>query len=280
MRAGARNLKPAWLTQMKAALDGLMESHGVSYLHTDPLRFPHRYPERDDREAVALISALFAYGNVVAMGGFLEGLLGGLGKHPARSLRGGNLGSVRSGYRFQTAGDVCSLLAGLGRVLNGYGRFEEFFELATGDVEERLEAFAKGLRASCGKLTPGLAHLMPLPSAGSACKRWWMFLRWVCRPADGLDLGLWNCVSPSDLRLPVDTHVARIGHAIGLTRRLSADAAFAKEATETLALLCPEDPVRYDFAIARLGIIKACKGRKAEKLCTVCPLKGLCALGE
>jgi hypothetical protein len=50
------------------------------------------------------------------------------------------------------------------------------------------------------------AHLLPDPRGGSASKRLVLFLRWMVRPADGVDLGLWP-VEPA--RLEVGNAVLR-----------------------------------------------------------------------
>ncbi|MFZ5984440.1 MAG: TIGR02757 family protein [Acidobacteriota bacterium] len=245
-------------------------------MRADPVRFPRRYVAREDREAAALVSSLFAYGNVRAMGAFLERVFFRLGPAPAAALRAGIGAEEIPPYRFQTSSDVAAFLSSAGRVLARTGTLEGFFQEG---AEEGLEALSRRLRRECGRLTRGLAHLLPLPSSGSACKRWWMFLRWMVRPDDGVDLGLWSALRPSELRMPVDTHVARIALALGLARRRTPDRAFALELTDALARLHPEDPTRYDFALAHLGISRSCRGRTVESLCAACSLRGRCVLG-
>jgi uncharacterized protein (TIGR02757 family) len=241
--------------ETKRKLDALVVRYGADYLSTDPLEFPRRYQDRADTEAAALICALFAYGNVTSMKAFLEGLLAALGPSPAGALKEGRGVRARP-YRFQAADDVKRFLGGLGRVLKKHGSVEAAFCRIEGNPEARLENLAVALRRASGRLTPGLAHLLPLPSSGSACKRWRLFLRWVIREEDGVDLGLWSCLKPAELIIPVDVHVARMSRRLGLTQRRSPDRIFALEVTESLRRLCPEDPVKYDFALARPGILK------------------------
>lgn len=261
-------------------LDDLARRFGPGRSFSDPVRFPRRYLDPRDSEAAALLAALFAYGNVTSMGDFLERLLAGLGPSPYRALTHGPLPGRAPFYRFQTAAEVARLLRGVGSVLRRHGSVEAAFCSVEGDPEAGLENLALLLRKEVRPLTPGLAHLLPLPSAGSACKRWWLFLRWVVRPDDGLDLGLWTCVKPAELRVPVDTHLARIAYALGLTRRRTPDRAFSIEVTASLARFCPEDPTRYDFAIAHLGISRACRGRLVEEVCAACSLRPHCILGR
>ncbi len=253
---------------------------GPGHLAFDPIRFPRSYEAPRDREAAALIAALFAYGNVKAMGGYLGILFRELGPSPAAALAEGDLPRGLRPYRFQTGEEIRRFLMALGTVLSEHGSLEEAFQRGSGDPEARLEAFASRLRERCGRPSRGLLHLMPLPSDGSACKRWWMFLRWVVRPDDGVDLGLWSCLSPADLRMPVDTHVARIAFALGLATRKTADRAFAVELTESLRKFCPEDPTRYDFALAHMGISKACPGKRVKAVCEKCSLRAHCKIGK
>jgi uncharacterized protein (TIGR02757 family) len=77
----------------------------------------------------------------------------------------------------------------------------------------------------------------------------------MVRPEDGVDCGVWRSVSPSRLVLPLDTHLIRVVRALGWTRRASPGWPMALEATARLRRLDPADPVRFDFALSRLGIL-------------------------
>jgi uncharacterized protein (TIGR02757 family) len=94
---------------------------------------------------------------------------------------------------------------------------------------------------------------VPSPVGGSACKRLNLFLRWMVRQ-DGVDPGGWDNVPQSKLIVPVDTHMHRICLRLGLTTRKQANMATALEITEGFRALAPDDPVRYDFSLTRLGI--------------------------
>ena len=61
---------------------------------------------------------------------------------------------------------------------------------------------------------PGVAYFFPRPSRGSACKRLNLYLRWMVR-RDAIDLGVWTRVSPSQLIVPLDMHVIRLGRCLG-----------------------------------------------------------------
>jgi uncharacterized protein (TIGR02757 family) len=124
----------------------------------------------------------------------------------------------------------------------------------------------------------GVRYFFPAPSNGSACKRLNLYLRWMVRPADGLDLGLWTKVDPADLIIPIDTHLGRISRNLGLTKRKSADWKSAEEVTARLARLDPADPLKYDFALCRLGILDRCPKRVDPVKCAECIIRDICVL--
>ncbi|MCD6487215.1 MAG: TIGR02757 family protein, partial [Syntrophobacterales bacterium] len=97
--------------------------------------------------------------------------------------------------------------------------------------------------------------LLPSPAKGSACKRLNLFLRWMVRH-DDVDPGGWDDISSSKLIIPLDTHMHRICLALGITKRKQADMKTALEITRSFQVMAPHDPVRYDFALTRLGIRK------------------------
>jgi len=139
------------------------------------------------------------------------------------------------------------------------------------------------LRATLSPLSRGEGHssekslryLLTSPDDGSACKRMNLFLRWMVRRT-APDLGIWDFVDPAKLVVPLDTHVHRIATFLGLNRRKSADWKAARAVTDRLAKFNPADPVRYDFAICRLGILDLCSRKRRKENCDVCQLRDVC----
>jgi uncharacterized protein (TIGR02757 family) len=145
-----------------------------------------------------------------------------------------------------------------------------------GDARGNLARFLAAFRGYWGESLPAERNfLFPDPFLGSACKRHHLFLRWVARPADGVDLGIWRSVSPASLLVPVDTHVARLARALGLTSRGAADWRTAEEITAAFRAIRPGDPVRYDYALTRVGILGECTARRKGR-CAECPLRPAC----
>ena len=281
------------MSDLKGVLERLYASRSSGCLDNDPLSFCHRYDDPADREVAAVISSSFAYGGINIILRTLESIFFRLGPSPCRTVMETapqRLLKTFAGFRhrFNDGRDLTALLWALRQMIEQSGSVERFFlrfwRADDMDIGPALDGYTRSVLAmdyrpvfgSAG--LPGDSYfrfLFPAPSSGSACKRLCMFLRWVVRPADGIDLGLWSGVAPSQLVIPVDTHVRRIAGYLGLTARRQADWRMATEITAALRCFDHADPVRYDFALAHLGISAGCDGKDRE-LCRECLLHGVC----
>jgi uncharacterized protein (TIGR02757 family) len=136
----------------------------------------------------------------------------------------------------------------------------------------------KGARKANGarkKARMGGAHILADPAGASGCKRLLLFLRWMVRPADGVDLGLWD-VPPDVLLMPVDTHILRLGRNLGFTRRKTPSWKTTEEITGALRKLDPRDPAKYDFALCHLGMLQRCPSRRDPVRCEGCGVMPVC----
>lgn len=160
-------------------------------------------------------------------------------------------------YRFQTASDIRALFLAVNEIIKNGGIKAIFMEGYSKDfsVISGINALIRALREKC-EMTNGLDFLIGRESvkttASSPLKRWNMMLRWLVRK-DNIDLGLWSDVNKSDLILPLDTHTFRLSQKLGLLKRKSYDLASAIEITNNLKQFCPNDPIKYDFALYRIG---------------------------
>ena len=116
-----------------------------------------------------------------------------------------------------------------------------------------LEGLAGGPWPRPAGLPPWRGNLLPRPARLSACKRVFLYLRWMVRK-DAVDPGGWTGVSPARLVVPLDTHMAAACRRLGILTRKATDLRAALETTEAFRLYSPSDPVRYDFALTRPGI--------------------------
>ncbi|HEY8074560.1 MAG TPA: TIGR02757 family protein [Labilithrix sp.] len=251
----------------------------------DPVGFVHGYESREDREIVALVCASCAFGNVKAIRAKVAELLALVGPSPARAADDAVALRKRLAkwkHRVYRGDDVARLFAGARAVQREAGSLGDAFaeELARADRvheaevawREAVAAFLDRIR-DAGGLRKG--HLVPDARAGSAVKRVMLFLRWMARPADGIDLGLWDV--PTDrLLVPLDVHIHKLARNLGLTRRNDLSWRTAVEITRCLARLDAADPTRYDFSLCHMGMLQRCPSRRDPERCEGCGVKPVC----
>lgn len=276
---------------LKAMLDDLYESFNVADAAEDPVQFLAGYPDVADREIVAFCAGALAFGRVASVKASVARVLELMGPHPAAFVRdfdprahGPVFGSFV--HRWTRGPDIVALLLILRDMLRQHGSLEACFAagLKPGDVDIQgaLDAFSQracdvDLRPAYGARVPartGVQYFFSRPSGGSGCKRLNLFLRWMVR-RDQVDPGGWTAVSPSQLIVPLDTHVIRLGRCLRLTRLTSPGWRMASEITASLRALDPLDPVRYDFSLCHLGMMSAC-GFMTARRDQACPLRGHC----
>jgi uncharacterized protein (TIGR02757 family) len=275
---------------LKARLDALVATMDISTISPDPLELVHRYTDPRDQEIAGLMAAAFAYGRadiIVRSGAWV---LERMGPSPfaylANEFRRAEAMRRFAGFshRFHKTGDLVALLHQLASVIRGscgtqrpWGVLGELFRGhyrdTDPDIGPTLTRFVEALLR--GSKEKSLRYLLTSPADGSACKRMNLFLRWMVR-REWPDLGLWTFVNPAKLVIPLDTHVHRISTFLGLNRRVSADWKTARALTDRLKAFDPADPVRYDFAICRLGVLDLCSRKRRKVQCDVCQLRDVC----
>jgi uncharacterized protein (TIGR02757 family) len=253
----------------------------------DPLQFVYQYKSPSDKEIVAFLSAALAYGRVEQIEKSLINLFARMGKSPYGFVMDFNkasrqrLGSFK--HRFTTGGDISDLLVLLKKVLKRYGSIQSFFVEGYNpndkNIISALTKFCDSLWAMYSKehnSQPGvgLKFLLAGPAGGSACKRLNLFLRWMVRK-DDVDLGLWKSVDKAKLIVPVDVHIGRLCRILGFYNHKTISLASAIQITESFAQIEPTDPVKFDFALSRIGITEGCNG-KYDLRCKGCELFDFC----
>jgi uncharacterized protein (TIGR02757 family) len=269
-------------------LEGLYEKYNrAELIPPDPLQFVYRYTEPADMEIVAFLSADLAYGRVQQIERSLTALFAVMGNSPSAFVRGFNDACRKSlrafKHRFTTGDDISDLLALLRRVLLEYGSIEQFFlrgyDPTDTNIIPALTRFCGTLSEMYaaehnGKVSRGLQYLLASPERGSPCKRLNLFLRWMVRD-DKVDAGLWKSIDKAKLIVPLDVHMGRLCRILALYSRKTPSLAAATKITESFLEINPKDPVKYDFALSRIGILEDCTGRRRSR-CEVCELLEYC----
>ena len=254
------------------------------FVPPDPLQFVYRYTDRRDMEIVAFLASALAYGRVRQIERSLAQLFDRMDNAPfefTSHFDSPGRAKLRTfKHRFTTGDDLSDLLALFRRVFDGYGSLESFFALSyRSDDGTILSALSKFCDTLCqmygGQVPAGLSYLLANPSRGSASKRLNLFLRWMVR-GDEVDLGLWKCVDKAKLIVPMDVHMGRLCRILGLHNDKTISLSTALKVTTAFAEMNPDDPVKYDFALSRIGILEDCTGQP-RPACESCELRRICA---
>lgn len=278
------------MKSLSRSLDALYGEYNREDSASDPVHRVRPYRERADREIAGFCAAALAFGRVASVLNSIDTLLAIMGPSPAAYVRRFEPDAPHPElramvHRWIRGTDLAALLWILRQMLESSGSLESFFVDGLNQDDEDIgaaldsfstRALALDIRRVYRRVParPGVCYFFPRPSAGSACKRLNLFLRWMVR-RDEIDLGVWTRVPASKLIVPLDTHVIRLGRCLRLTRYVSPGWRMAADVTRSLRRLDPIDPVRFDFSICHVGMMNACGfGRKQAD--TQCPLRGLC----
>lgn len=226
------------------------------FVANDPVSIPHRFSRNDDIEISALITALISWGNRKAIIKAASGIMERLDHAPADFVMNHHPGdlSVFDDFRYRTfcSSDLCNLLTGLQQIVKVHGSLEAGFAGA-GNTRDALIQFRQVLFEA--PHLPRFEKHISNVSKGSAAKRLNMFLRWMVRSdRRGVDFGIWNCITPDMLMLPLDLHSGRVARSLGLLSRNADDWKAVEELTAVLRKLDSKDPTRYDYALFGLGM--------------------------
>lgn len=282
-----RRRRPVSNELLRERLDQLVASFDISTITPDPLELVLRYDDRRDREVAGLLAAAFAYGRADIVVANVGRVLDRMTPTPARYLDSFDFDEATRRFegfthRFQKAPELVALLERAAAVQRTHGSlgalFERCYDERDEDIGPTLTRFVDAILNAVPTELPtrkALEYLLSSPENGSACKRMNLYLRWMVRRTSP-DLGLWTFVDPAKLLMPLDTHIHRIATFLGLTTRRSADWKTARMLTDRLAKFDASDPVRYDFALCRLGILDLCSRRQRKENCDVCQLREVC----
>jgi len=263
------NMQTSKNPPLKKILDDIYtQYHHPKYLGLDPLICVRRFKDKGSRECTGLLAASLAYGRVEIIVRNINSIIdGAMGGDPVNfitntSYRDKSKSLAKFKHRFNDGQDIAALLESIKIITKEHGSIEKCFcdcmKRGDNQLKSALTSFTDILKSSVRKYVDCRAsfeYLIPSPGKGSACKRMVLYLRWMVREDDGIDLGVWKTVPTSCLLIPVDTHVAKIARGYGFTKRNSADWKMAEEITSVLRRYDPDDPVRYDFALCHAGMV-------------------------
>ena len=236
--------------------------HTGNFKDQDPISIPHRFKLKEDIEIAAFLTALIAWGNRKSIISSAEKMMTLLDNSPHQFILQHQSIDLKPLSRFVhrtfNGEDFISLLSFLNLAYTQYNGLENCFSMHLNpkdlSVENALNGFKQLYVNSEAHLKRTEKHIAS-PAQGSACKRLNMFLRWMVRhDAKGIDFGLWKTIKTSQLICPLDVHVIRQALKLKLLKTDKSNWNNALELTNALKKFCPNDPVKYDFALFGLGI--------------------------
>ena len=248
--------------ELKEFLDAKVEQYNrPDFLSTDPLQIPHGFTKREDIEISGFLTATIAWGNrksIIKNAGRMMELLEGspfdfVMNHQPKDLE------KLQGFVHRTFNgtDLMYFIRSLNNIYNRHGGLENTFALK-GDINSMPMSISnfKKIFFELDHLSRTTKHVSD-PQKGSAAKRINMFLRWMVRnDGNGVDFGIWDKISPSQLSCPLDVHSGNVARKLGLIRRRQNDGKALSELDADLRKLDPSDPVKYDFALFGLGVFE------------------------
>ncbi|HDR89873.1 MAG TPA: TIGR02757 family protein [Bacteroidetes bacterium] len=238
------------------------EYNRPDFIATDPISVPHRFADPHDIEIAAFLTAILAWGQRQTIIRSASRLMELMGPAPYEFLKESReedwtrfLGFV---HRTFQPDDCLFFLRSLKQMVQEQGGIKQIFIRGfqrNGRVDDairhfRQQFFRPGAPARTRKHLPDIDR-------GSAAKRINLFLRWMVRnDGKGVDFGLWEEIPPASLYIPLDVHSGRVARMLGLLERKQNDWKAVKELTGRLRQFCPDDPVKYDYALFGTGVFE------------------------
>lgn len=252
------------LMELKPYLDQInAEVERPEYIPHDPVQFLHAFDNKNDIEIAGFFAATMAWGRRDIVISKVDELLSRFDYHPFEFIMAYEPSDFSSlnGFKHRTFKpiDIHGLISGLKNIYSRFDDFETFFSFSYDLAQKQNRHFLAVFRENFFNLSTDSAvrtrkHISD-PEKGSTCKRLYMYLRWMIRKNSPVDLGIWDFISPAELQVPFDVHVARQSRRYGLITRKSNDLKTVCELTNTLKLMNPDDPAVYDYALFGLGAL-------------------------
>ncbi len=235
-----------------------------SFIEADPICIPHRFTKLQDIEIAGFFAAIFAWGNRTTIINKATGLMAMMDDAPHDFCLNHSDSDLRKLLHFKhrtfNATDLLYFVSFFKMHYSVNASLETAFTMGMSktdaDVENALNYFYHYFFSLPEVPMRTLKHIA-CPAKNSACKRINMYLRWMVRKDRcGVDFGIWKNISPSQLVIPLDVHVARVARSFNILQRKQTDWLAAKELTEQMKLLNSKDPAVYDFALFALGVLE------------------------
>jgi uncharacterized protein (TIGR02757 family) len=251
------------IKKLKPFLDQWVERiEKPSYIDSDPVLFMHAFNKKEDQLLAGFFAATMAWGRRDVVIRKVRDFLDRMDNRPAEFITNFSDRDAKrfDGFKHRTFKpvDMKWLTKILQSILQQYGSFEDFWEACYQKAQQQERPLMAVFHEDFFALRPNtpqrtFKHVSNAEKK-SSCKRLYLYLRWAIRKDSPVDIGLMDFMPASKLMVPLDVHVARQARKMGLLRRTYNDWWAVQELTESLRLLDPYDPAKYDYALFGLGV--------------------------
>ncbi|MBI9032855.1 MAG: TIGR02757 family protein [Bacteroidales bacterium] len=235
----------------------------IRFIETDPISIPHQFTKKEDIEISGFLSATIAWGQRKTIINNGNKIIQLMEMAPYDFIINHEVGDLNRfdniKHRTFNSEDLRYFIKSLKNIYKNHQGLEGVFSTQINSESEDVKmslTYFKEIFFEIPHPDRTKKHVSD-PGKGSAAKRINMFLRWMARnDQTGVDFGLWNKISPSQLICPLDVHSGTNARDLGLLNRKQNDWKAAKELTENLKAFDATDPVKYDFALFGLGALE------------------------
>ncbi len=231
-----------------------------SFIESDPISIPHRFSQKKDIEISAFFAATLAWGQRVTIIKSANKLLDIFENQPFEFISSITENELMNLPKFvHRTFNSEDLLFFIRFLKSHYAKNDSLETAFFSQFTEDMDAVKQGLIGFNrlffeGHETVRTKKHVSNPAKNSACKRLNMFLRWMVRPADGVDFGIWKNISPSQLMIPLDVHVHRVAINLGIIESTKSNWNTCEELTQKLRSLNPSDPTIFHYALFGFGV--------------------------
>lgn len=248
---------------LKLFLDeAVIKYNSKKFIENDPILIPHQFTRKEDIEIAGFLAATIAWGNRKSIIANATKLVDWMDNSPYEFITGYSKNELKPFEHFVhrtfNGKDCLFFIESLRNIYINHNGLEKAFSLKQVTSKEfplkdRIMAFRQTFLES-PHLPRSEKHISN-PAVKSSAKRLCMYLRWMVRKdRKGVDFGIWDSISPSELCLPLDVHTGNVSRALKLLKRKQNDWQAVEEITSVLRNFDPKDPVKYDFALFGLGV--------------------------
>lgn len=249
-------------SELKEFLDEKVQLYNhPKFIESDPIQIPHLYTLKEDIEISGFLTATISWGNRIMIINNSQKLMAKLGNSPFDFVMNHSENDLEKlndfVHRTFNGTDCITFIKALKNIYQNHNGLEFVFSknIQINTLQQNISSF-KSIFFEIEHDYRTQKHVSD-PINNSAAKRINMFLRWMVRNDNaGVDLGIWNSISPSQLSCPLDVHSGNVARKLGLLSRKQNDAKALLELDSNLQNLDKNDPVKYDFALFGLGVFE------------------------